>query len=115
MGFPTPAFCLIVDLFVCIPQEDICLSNCLNSHRYFSRGGILTVSRVGFHKLSLQISGLFTFIYPHIILTEYFLPLWTEETSNCKFIRRLMPSKIPFLPKTEAQCSNKHLNVIAGL
>lgn len=65
MGFPTSAFCLIVDLFVCILREDIYLSNCLNLHRSFSRGGLLTVYRVDFHEPSLKFSGLFTFICPH--------------------------------------------------
>lgn len=72
MGFPTSAFCLIVDLFVCILREDIYLSNCLNSHGYFSRGGILTVCRADIREPSLKPSGLFTFNCPHIILMEFF-------------------------------------------
>jgi len=97
MGFPTSAFCLIVDLFVCVRQEDIYLPDCLNSHTYFCRGGILTVSRVDFYQPGFKFSGLFTFNCPHIILTEYFFfPLWVEEMSNCKPTTRLMPPKMPF-------------------
>lgn len=88
------------------------LSNCLNSHGCFSRGGILTVCRANFHEPSFTFSGLFTFNCPHIVLTKLF-PLWTEEMPNYKIPTRLMTPKIPVYAQGRGlrwQC----LNVIMG-
>lgn len=77
-------------------------------------GGNLTVFGIHFFELHLNISDLFTFICPHVILAGYFFPMKTEELSNCKIRRRPMPPDIPFLPMTEPRCHSAHLWVAGG-
>lgn len=116
MGFPPPAFCLIVDPFVCIPQEGIYLCNCPHSHRYFSGvggGWNLTVFGVDFFEPRLKISDLFTFICRRHSGRVLFSQ-WRQEMSNCKLGGRPVPSDIQFLPKTEPWCHSAHLSVAPG-
>lgn len=69
---------------------------------------------IDFFKMHFNISDLFTFICPHVILAGYFFPVKTEELSNCKLRGRPMPSDIPFLPKTEPRCHSAHLSAAPG-
>lgn len=106
---------LWIFLFAC-HGEGICLSNCLNSCGYSSRGGILTTRRVDFHKPSLKFPGLLTSNRAHSIPAEHCSPLRGQnkcQTANLN--QDQCHQKFHILPRTEAPCNNKQLNVLTGL